>query len=89
MGHSSNTQWNTWSPAILKKRLEVRLKRLVETTPSDADFKVKRNVQVKLSGDGTRIGKHLHVVTLIDEGMKACTYEGNHVLVIFKEPEYY
>ena len=37
----------------LKERLEVRLKRLVETTPSDADFKVNRNARVKLSGDGT------------------------------------
>ena len=26
---------------------------------------------------------------LIDEGVKACTYEGNHVLAIFKEPENY
>ena len=60
------------------KRLEVRLKRLVETTPSDADFKVNRKVRVKLSGDGTQIGKHLHVVnftfTLIDEGTHPLTF---------------
>ena len=77
----------------LQERLEVRVKRLVETTPSDAAFKVNRKVHVKLSGDGTRIGKRLHVVnftfTLLDEGIKACTYEGNHVLAIFKEPEDY
>ena len=39
------------------------------------------------------IGKRLHVVTftftLLDEGQRACSYEGNHVLVVFKEPEKY
>ena len=39
------------------------------------------------------IGKRLHVVTftftLLDEGQRACSYEGNHVLAVFKEPEKY
>ena len=39
------------------------------------------------------IGKRLHVVTftftLLDEGQKACSYERNHMLAIFKEPEKY
>ena len=34
---------HTESSNSYKERLEVRLKRLVETTPSDADFKVNRN----------------------------------------------
>ena len=77
----------------LKERLLVRLKDLVELTPPDAFFKVTQTVRVKLAGDGTSIGKHLHVVNftfaLLDEGSKAYTYEGNHVLAILKEPENY
>ena len=74
-------------------RLSVRLKRLIETTSSEATFKVERKVRVKLSGDGTRIGKRLHVVnftfTLIDEGYKAYACEGNHILAIFKDDQVY
>ena len=48
---------------------------------------------MKLSGDGTSIGKRLHVVnftsTLLDEGDKAYSYEGNHSLAIFKDQESY
>ena len=50
-----------------------------------------KNIRMKLSGDGTLIGKHLHVInfafTLLDEGEKAYSYEGNHCLAIFKEKE--
>ena len=50
-------------------------------------------MRVKLTGDGTKIGKHLHVVnfgfTLLDEGDKAYSPAGNHCLAIFKEPESY
>ena len=50
-------------------------------------------MRVKLSGDGTRIGKRLNVVnftfTLIDEGYKAYACEGNHILAIFKDEEDY
>ena len=50
-------------------------------------------MRVKLTGDGTKIGKHLHVVnfgfTLLDEGDKAYSPAGNHYLAIFKEPESY
>ena len=49
-------------------------------------------VRVKLSGDGTRIGKRLHVVaftfTLLDEN-QATSAAGNHILAIFKQPESY
>ena len=77
----------------LKERLLVRLKHLVQIMPPDASFKVAQTVKVKLAGDGTRIGKHLHVIdftfAVLDEGSKAYTYEGNHVLATFKEPENY
>ena len=52
-----------------------------------------RRVHVKLSGDGTNIGKRLHVVnftfTLLEEGSHVHSFEGNHTLVIFKEAEKY
>ena len=48
---------------------------------------------MKLTGDGTNIGKHLHVVnfgfTILDEGEKAYSPASNHCLAIFKEPESY
>ncbi len=47
---------------------------------------------MKLNGDGTNIGKHLHVVnfgfTILEED-KACSAAGNHCLAVFKEPESY
>ena len=52
-----------------------------------------KKVKVKLTGDGTNIGKHLHVVnfvfTILDEGEKACTASGNHCIAILKESESY
>ena len=71
----------------------MRIKHLVQVTPSNAPFKATRNIRIKLAGDGTRIGKHLHVVNftfaMLDEGSKVYSYEGNHVLAVFKEPEDY
>ena len=50
-------------------------------------------VHVKLTCDGTRLGKHLHVVnfafTILDEGSKAHGPTGNHCIAIFKEEESY
>lgn len=58
----------------------------------DADF-VKKKVRVKLTIDGTNIGKRLHVVnfgfTILDEGEPAYSAAGNHCFVIFKEPDTY
>ena len=46
-----------------------------------------------MSGDGTQIGKRLHVVkfgfTLLEEGELAYTASGNHCVAIIKEPEKY
>lgn len=46
-----------------------------------------------MSGDGTQIGKRLHVVnfgfTLLEEGALAYTASGNHCVAIIKEPEKY
>ena len=77
----------------LEERLVKRVTYLKHTTPPDADFKLSKVVRVKLSGDGTTIGKRLHVVnfayTLLDEGELAHSYEGNHCLAIFRAPENY
>jgi len=47
---------------------------------------------VKLTGNGTRIGKRLHVVnfgfTLLEEEI-AYSAAGNHCMAIIKEPEKY
>ena len=62
-------------------------------SPSDASFIRDRSVRVKLTGDGTNIGKHLHVVnfafTILDEGDLAYSAAGNHCIAIFKESESY
>ena len=53
----------------------------------------KSKVKVKFSGDGTWIGKRLHVVnftyTIINEGRKAMSERGNYCLAIIKVKEDY
>ena len=48
---------------------------------------------MKLSGDGTWVGKRLHLVnftfTLLEEGSAAHSHEGNHAFAIFKTDENY
>ena len=77
----------------LEERLRVRISELRKTAPSDAAFRKNRTVNVKLSGDGTNIGKRLHVVnftfTLLEVGSLAYSCEGNHTLAIFKDEEKY
>ena len=60
----------------------------MDTSPSDAPFKQDMAIKVKLTGDGTNIGKHLHVVnfafTILDEGDAAYSASGNHCIAILK-----
>lgn len=77
----------------LKDRLELRIKHLVTTTTDpNVPFMREKTVRVKLSGDGTKIGKRLHVIvftfTLLDEN-QATSAAGNHILAVFKQPESY
>ena len=48
---------------------------------------------MKLSGDGTFVGKRLHVVnftfTILDEGRRAHSSDGNYCLAIFRQKESY
>ena len=77
----------------LKDRLRVRVSHLHKTAAADAKFRSTKELNVKLAGDGTNIGKRLHVInftfTLLDEGSLAHSCDGNHTLAIFKEPEKY
>lgn len=41
----------------LEPRLTARLRRLIDSTPEDADFKQIKKIRVKLSGDETTMGK--------------------------------
>ena len=65
----------------------------MSASPPNASFLRDRKVRVKLTGDGTNIGKHLHVVnfafTILDEGDLAYSAAGNHCIAIFKEAEHY
>ena len=77
----------------LEERLLIRVKQLQQVSPPGAELFQTKKVRVKLSGDGTNIGKRLHVInftfTLLDEGSVAYGYEGNHTLAVLKEPENY
>ena len=71
-----------------RRRRQERLRILIQNTPSDVAFKQAKRVCVKLSGDGTNIGKRLHVLnftfTMQDEREKAYSAECYHVLDIVK-----
>ena len=66
---------------------------MVRTTSDDSQFKKDKRVRIKLSGDGTYIGKRLHVVnftfTILDEGRRAFSVEGNYCLAIIQAEESY
>ena len=65
----------------------------IDDSPPDAAFLVSRKVKVKLTVDGTNIGKHLHIVnfafTILEEEEKAHSAAGNHCVAIFKATENY
>lgn len=96
-----NAKWNlTDTPGgtngvqqDIKERLQVRLQHLIKNTPANEAFKQNHKICVKLSGDGTNVGKRLHVInvtfTILDEGSKAMSADGNHLIAIIKEPENY
>lgn len=71
----------------LQDRLKVRIAKLLQVLPDSAPLKMYKRISVKLSGDGTCIGKRLNVInftfTILDEGSAAYSAEGNHPLVIY------
>ena len=77
----------------LKDRLIVRIRHLIKSSGThDSPFMREKLIRVKLSGDGTKIGKRLHVIaftfTLLDED-QATSAAGNHILAVFKQSESY
>ena len=75
----------------LKDRLKIRISNLIKTScDPNSPFMQEKLIRVKLSGDGTKIGKRLHVIaftfTLLDEHQAT---SANHILAVFKQPESY
>ena len=90
----SETPGNTFGiQQSIKERLEVRVQNMIKNSPPTESFRQNKKIRVKLSGDGTNVGKRLHVVnvtfTILDEGSKAMSADGNHIIAIIKEPEKY
>lgn len=91
-----NSLWNIYPTPNgtigIQQKLEDRLSVRIRHLASHSQLKSNK-VSIKLAGDGTNIGKHLHVInftfTLIEEGSLAYGCEGNHSLAILKEPENY
>ena len=73
----------------IKERVISRVAKLAESV----DIKDIPALKIKLTGDGTYIGKRLHVVniafTIINEGKKAYSVEGNYPIAILKVKEEY
>ena len=77
----------------LKDRLEIRISHLLKSSGDpNSPFMQEKLIRVKLSEDGTKIGKRLHVVaftfTLLEED-QATSAARNHILAVFKQPESY
>ena len=76
----------------LKKKLTERLEHLVQVSAHDAEFLAQGVVRVKVTGNGTWVGKRLHIVTfgftLLEEGAAAKS-SGNHSVCLLKQPEDY
>ncbi|CAB4026648.1 Hypothetical predicted protein [Paramuricea clavata] len=72
----SETPGNTFGiQQSIKERLEVRVQNMIKNSPATESFRQNKKIRVKLSGDGTNVGKSLHVVnvtfTILDQGSKA------------------
>jgi len=72
----------------LKARMTPCLKTIIQNTkPED----IPSRFQIKLTGDGTQIGRGYGVVniafTVLEEGTKACSAQGNHTIAILKVSE--
>ncbi len=96
-----NRKWNIQSTPngivgvqlSLEDRLCVCVCQLLRSSDETTEFRQKKELHVQITGDGTCIGKRLHVVTfaflLLEEGSKAHWFEGNHIPAVFRAPEDY
>ena len=75
----------------IKDRLLVHINALKSSDPNE--FQKMTSLKIKLTGDGTFIGKYIHVVniafTLLNEGNLAISAEGNHTIAIIRVKEDY
>lgn len=75
----------------IKLRLETRVKVMIKNGQVKSSSQNK--VRVKLSGDRTNVGKHLHVInitfTIVEEGSKAMSADGNRLVAVIKVLEDY
>ena len=90
----TNTPEGTTGVQIsLKEKLCERVEHLIQISPCDADFRTRQIIKVKMTGDGTWIGKRLHIVTfgftVLDEGSVVKSAAGNHSVCLLKESENY
>ena len=76
----------------LRSRLCTRIRVLKHANLSQLQT-LSKHVRVKLSADGTRVGRKFHVIkitfTMLDEGHKARSDSGNHLIAILQVPEKY
>ncbi len=88
-----NAQWHIAPTPGQAEGVQVKLEdSLLEHVPrliSSGRMKENDVLQLKISGDGTRVGKRLQLLnvtfTIINEGHTAATEKGNYVLAIIKQ----
>ena len=91
-----NTKWNI-EPYLgndgVQQSLESRLKECVSHLLQEGKMKSGNTLQVKLSGDGTKVCRKLNVInfifTLLNEGEIAMSPKGNHTIAIINSTESY
>ncbi len=92
-----NAQWHIAPTPGPTEGVQVKLEEsLLEHVPrliSSGRMKENDVLQLKISGDGTRVGKRLQLLnvtfTIINEGHTAATEKGNYVLAIIKAKDDY
>ena len=88
----SNGKCFRGSIGVQQSQLPERIEHLLCASPINASFPSSKLIRVKLTGDGTNIGK-LHVVTfdftVPEDGMGSKAAAGNHPLCIIKDTEDY
>ena len=77
----------------VQQSLEERLRARISILLKSPDVNVDHIIRVKLTGDGTWVGKGLHLInfgfTVLEEGSLAYSCDGNHPLAIFSSNEDY
>ena len=90
-----NSRWNLFPTPGEADGVQIKLKNsLTEQIPKiKTRLRGSKTLKIKVSEDGTNIGKRLHIVnntyTVINEGSIAMSEKGNYVLAIIKATEDY